>query len=309
METAAQGSYAYWVAMHTDTPPTDDQKERFAIRECRRHIFGVKYEDAVGNIKETCKFRRVSSIRYCWWFTAISCCLWIWQTAHVSFSFGSSNFQERRIDLYRAAFTEGVVLEDEKDAAEVEKIKAMITTDIKKQHCYVRGKDKDGRALLVIHPRTDKHTVDEEFVAMMVYIMERAAAATEFTSRGIQEKLLVVLDFGTFKSSLAPPMSAIKALSAILQSRYSERLKNLVILDPPFWMRTMYGLIKPFLDPVTKAKFIVATGGKKKTETISAHVNPEDATPLMLPEGKLVGEVDLDRFLNTVPFHCLYDDA
>ena len=200
-------------------------------------------------------------------------------------------------------------MEDEKDAELVEKLKTQIRSDIKKQHCYVRGKDKEGHSLLIVHSRTDKHTVDEEFVTMLVYIMERAIACTEFLSRGRKEKLLVVLDFATFKSSLSPPMSGIKPLASILQSKYSERLKNLVIIDPPFWMRTMYGLIKPFLDPVTKAKFIVASGAKKKLEVISTYINPEDAMPFMHPDGKLTGEVDLEQFLQKVPFHSLYDDA
>lgn len=191
----------------------------------------------------------------------------------------------------------------------MEKLKSQVITELKKQSCYVRGKDKEKHALLIVHPRTDKHTVDEEFVAMLVYIMERAIASTEFVSRGVQEKILVVLDFGTFRSSLAPPLSATKGIASILQHMYSERLKNLVIIDPPFWLRTMYSLIKPFLDPHTKAKFIVASGAKKKLETISTYANAEDVMPFMLPEGKLVGDVDHNRFLKVVPFHCLYDEV
>lgn len=58
--TAAEGSYAYWVAKHSNTPPTEEQTIRMATRECRRHIFKVKYDDAVVNIKETCRYRKVS---------------------------------------------------------------------------------------------------------------------------------------------------------------------------------------------------------------------------------------------------------
>jgi hypothetical protein len=60
VEMAAQGSYAYWVAKHSSNPPTEEQKIKMAMREARRHIYGVKYPDAVKNIKETCKYRRVS---------------------------------------------------------------------------------------------------------------------------------------------------------------------------------------------------------------------------------------------------------
>lgn len=180
---------------------------------------------------------------------------------------------------------------------------------MKKQLAYVRGKDKDDRALLVVHPRTDKTTVDEDFVTNLIFIVERAAAVTEYESRGKEEKIIVVLDFGTFSSSLSPPMSAVKGIVGVLQSKYSERLKNLVILDPPLWLRTLYGLIKPFLDPITKAKFIVASGSKKKHEVLASLISEDQAMPFMLPNGKLVGEVEIDRFLKDVPFHRLYDEV
>ncbi|GAX24375.1 hypothetical protein FisN_4Lh498 [Fistulifera solaris] len=274
VEMAAQGSYAYWVAKHSSNPPTEEQKIKMAMREARRHIYGVKYPDAVKNIKETCKYRR-----------------------------------ERNISLYRACFADGAEFETEEEAQFVEKLKASITSEMKKQLAYVRGKDKENRALLVVHPRTDKSTVDEDFIANLIFIVERAAAVTEFSSRGKEEKLIVVLDFGTFSSSLSPPMSAVKGIVGVLQSKYSERLKNLVILDPPLWMRTLYGLIKPFLDPITKAKFIVATGAKKKHEVLASLISDDQAMPFMLPNGKLVGDVEMDRFLKTVPFHCLYDEV
>jgi len=209
--------------------------------------------------------------------------------------------------LYRAAFTDGITFEDEADAQSVSVLKKQIKSDLLKQHCFVRGTDKGNRALLCIKPRTTKDTIEEEYVSMLVYIMERAIAATEYASRGREEKILVVLDFGGFKSSLSPPISALKGIAGILQTKYSERLKNLIICDPPFWMRTLYGMIKPFLDPTTSAKFVVASGSKKKVEVISKHVDASQAMPWLLPCGQLVGEVDLERYLTAVPFHSLYD--
>jgi hypothetical protein len=134
--------------------------------------------------------------------------------------------------------------------------------------------------------------------------MERAIATSEFLSKGGEEKIVVVLDFATFYSSLAPPLASLKALASILQNCYSERLKRLIILDPPFWMRTMYGLLKPFLDPVTKAKFVVASGEKKKISIVKEVVNVEQAMPFLLPDGMLVDEVDMERFLRETKF-CL----
>ena len=85
-------------------------------------------------------------------------------------------------------------------------------------------------------------------------MMERAIACTEFISAGAEEKITVMFELYTFKSSLAPTWGAIKQMASILQNCYSERLKGLIIIDPPLWARTMYGLLKPFLDPGEKDK-------------------------------------------------------
>lgn len=108
-----------------------------------------------------------------------------------------------------------------------------------KQKAYIRGRDKDGRALLIMHPRTRADTVEEDFIMAMVYLMERAIAFTEYDSQGSKEKISAVFDFASFNSSLAPSTEAIKRVVGILQTSYSERLQKLVIVDPPFWMRTV----------------------------------------------------------------------
>jgi CRAL/TRIO domain len=136
--------------------------------------------------------------------------------------------------------------------------------------------------------------------------VERAIAVTETHSEGALEKIMVVLDFKTFKSSLAPSWNAIKRVATILQNRYPERLKKLVVIDPPFWMRTMYSLLNPFLDPETKAKFVVVSGDHKKQTVLSEFIDVEQAMPWMLPKGKLVDPVDIGSYLKQVPFCQAY---
>jgi hypothetical protein len=65
IETAAQGSYAYWLATVSSSaaaaapPPKPEQRMRMTLREARRHTFKVPYDQAAQAIKETCKYRRV----------------------------------------------------------------------------------------------------------------------------------------------------------------------------------------------------------------------------------------------------------
>jgi len=204
---------------------------------------------------------------------------------------------------------DGVEYDTEEDEIRAEEIGAAIAGEVAMQPAYVRGCDKERRALLILHSRTCQNTDEDAFVLAQIYLMERAIAASEFGSEGRVEKITGVFDFGTFQSSLAPPLNAVKAVCSILQNRYSERLQKLIIIDPPFWMRTMFGLLKPFLDPVTSAKFIVATGQKRKQDVVAELVDEDQAMPFLLPSGKLNDEVDLGVFTRHVPFHCGYDKS
>lgn len=270
-ELAAIGSYAYWLATISEQPPTEEERTKFALREARRFVHGNPPEQAEKLCKEACHYRK-----------------------------------DRRVDLIRACFTDGIEFDNDDDQEQADKIRKEVKSDLFKQKVYVRGIDKQGRALMIMHSREHEGTIDEEFIVAQIYMMERAIACTEFISAGAEEKITVVFELYTFKSSLAPSWGAIKQMASILQNCYSERLKGLIIIDPPLWARTMYGLLKPFLDPVTRAKFLVATGDKKKLQIVGEAISEDQAMPFLLPSGKLTDEVDMDRFLEVVPFHCGY---
>jgi hypothetical protein len=205
-------------------------------------------------------------------------------------------------------FTEGIEFESNEESQQAEKFRSLIVPDIAKQNAFVRGRDKEGLAIMTIKARTEIASEDEAFLNTQIYVMERALATTEALSMGKKEMIMVVLDFGDFTSSLAPPWNAITALSSILQHSYSCRLKRLLIIDPPFWMRTMYGFLKPFLELDTSQKFVMISGDIQKMTIFSEFIDDDQAMPFMLPSGKLTESVDLGRFLEVVPFHCLYDD-
>lgn len=295
-ELAAQGSFAYWVASISNDKPTDAERWRMATREARRFL-GNPYDVAEVNLKQACKFRKV---RFFVCDRGNECrCL-------KTFS-RSISFQERRIDLIRSCFMYGIEYETDEEEDLAAKIRHQISSDLLKQKGYVRGRDKDGRALLILHSRTQVGTVEEEFVLSMIYLMERAIAYTEFDSEGEKEKITAVFDFGSFNASLAPSTDALKRVSSILQNTYSERLQKLVIIDPAFWMRTAWGIFKPFLHPVTRAKFVMAAGIKGKTVIIGEIIEASEAMPFLLPTGQLHDEVFIDIFTKNVPFQCGYD--
>jgi len=280
LEILAQTSYAYWLAsLSQDHPPTADQRERMALREVRRQSRKSADDDAkvLQETKETAKHRK-----------------------------------ERRYDLIRASAldTSIVVFDSEEEKADVEtelaKIRASVDSDLKKQACYVRGTDKEGRALLVGRSRLVADTVHDEFLTTQLYLIERALAATEFNTTGKEEKMVAILDFSEFYASLSPAWETIKALAHILGKFYPERLIRTVVTDPPFWVRTGYNVLAPFIDPITLEKYILVYGDEGK-QLLKKYFDPEQAMPFMIPEGKLSESVDLQRFQKVVPFFCCYD--
>jgi hypothetical protein len=205
-------------------------------------------------------------------------------------------------------FTEGIKFESDEESEQAEKFRSLILPDIEKQSSFVRGKDKEGLAIMTIKARTEIASEDEAFINTQLYVMERTLATTEALSMGKKEQIMVVLDFGDFTSSLAPPWNAIKEVVSILQHCYSCRLKRLLIIDPPYWMRATYAFLKPFLELDTSQKFVMISGDEQKMTIFSEYIDDDQAMPFMLPNGKLTKSVDLERFLEDVPFHCLYDD-
>lgn len=140
------------------------------------------------------------------------------------------------------------------------KYRSYLEEDLRKQLMVVRGMDQKSQAVVLKFPRQTSGTTDEAFVTAQMYITERAIATTEILSEGKAEKVVAVFDFGTYSRANAPPWSAIKTVTQLLQHHYPERLDHLVILDAPLFMRALFQLVHPFLSPETNEKVYMITG-------------------------------------------------
>lgn len=47
----------------TDQPPTDEERRKMALRECRRHLMKRTFQGAKTDILETIKYRKVSQLQ------------------------------------------------------------------------------------------------------------------------------------------------------------------------------------------------------------------------------------------------------
>lgn len=136
---------------------------------------------------------------------------------------------------------------------------------------YVRGYDKDGRALLYMRPAKENTQDAINNMRHLVWNLEKAIACSAKNGRS---KICIVIDYDEFQLRHAPPMSTSRYTLDILQKHYPERMHKAYICNPPFVFRTFWSLIRPFIDPTTKEK-IVFCHGKKGLEQIANDVGTD----------------------------------
>jgi CRAL/TRIO domain len=175
-----------------------------------------------------------------------------------------------------------------------------------KQPCFVRGKDRHNRAIIVKRGRVSPETLHEAYENNHFYIAERAIATTEFLSRGQEEKVLVIMDFEGYSSSNAPSLWTQKETIGLLITHYPERLAAGIVSEPAFWMRAIYNVVCPLLSQETSQK-IQMLYAEAKHEAIRKIIDPEQAMPFMIPEGQLTAPVEPNTFFKHVPYYCHYD--
>uniref|UniRef100_A0A7S2HGU9 CRAL-TRIO domain-containing protein n=1 Tax=Helicotheca tamesis TaxID=374047 RepID=A0A7S2HGU9_9STRA len=139
-----------------------------------------------------------------------------------------------------------------------EEMRNVMSLENKTGKCYVRGYDKEGRAVLYMRPVLENTKDEIGQMRHLVYNIERAIACTKRKS-GL-EKYNIIIDYKGFRIRDAPPMSTTKHTLAILQNHYPESLYRAYLFNPPMIFRTFWTMIHPFLDPVTKKKILFCHG-------------------------------------------------
>lgn len=148
------------------------------------------------------------------------------------------------------------------DVKLAEKLKGLIQEDLDRQLMVVRGSDRESR-VVVYKPQRQSPTDEvehEAYILSQIYTAERAIASTAYISKGQQEKLFVIFSFAGYASKNSVSTSTMKESSTVLQRIYPERLKTLVVLDPPFWIRALFKIMYPFLSYATREKMQLVSG-------------------------------------------------
>jgi len=104
---------------------------------------------------------------------------------------------------------------------------------IYKGKLYVRGFDRDGRALLYLKPRFENTNKHADNMKHLVFNLEKAVSCMSARNEGV-EKICLVLDFEGFSLLNMPPMKSSLETLSILQNHYPERLHKAYVIRPPW---------------------------------------------------------------------------
>jgi len=131
---------------------------------------------------------------------------------------------------------------------------------MQQQLVVMRGHSPDGLALMVKHPRSlntyPKEHQERAYLLTQLYIAERANACSDFLGH---DRMVAIFDLGRQAKGASPPLSWQYRAIQVVQQVYPERLHQLILLEPPFWMRGVFAALKPFLSVTTRNKISIVS--------------------------------------------------
>ena len=326
---AARTSYAYWAMEQLCSDTTSSTSIRMAMREARRHYVGENgdFDRALERFKRSLQWRkerRVDLLRFCFWTSHNDTDLGV----HAGAELNGTTTTTTNASMLLQSTTVELSEEDAKVCSQYEKL---IERDLQIQPMAVRGHDREMRPIIVKLSRRqvwnskDENAGEAYFLANL-FVAERAIANTEYSSRGVGERVTTFFDFATYSSANSPPAKLIKDTMVMLQANYPERIGQSLVLDAPLWMQAVFKVIAPFLSEKTR-KAIAILGSVNSATSLSlsslwsagvssavdvrdkavrAVVEPQQAMPFMLQDAMLTSELNIQQ-LRAVPFHELYD--
>lgn len=131
----------------------------------------------------------------------------------------------------------------------------VISTENSTGKMYVRGKDKEGRPLIIMRPKYENTNDHDGNMKHLVYNLERAVACMVDTAA--DDKVTLLIDYDGYSLRNAPPLKTSMETLRVLQDHYPERLNKIFMIRPPWIFYAAFSLVSPFIDPVTAAKIVM----------------------------------------------------
>jgi len=197
-------------------------------------------------------------------------------------------------------------MEDNSDGQE--NLAAILRKENETGKIYVRGYDKDGRAIIYMRPGRENTMHEDNNMRHLVFQIEKAVQCSRKNGHG---KICLVIDYEGFSISNTPPMSTTRRTLDILQRHFCERMYRAYICNPPFVFRSFYAMVKPFVDPVTKQKICWCVGKKGMNQVVEDVGGPEKAKAQLEKccggDGDTVRDFDSDEYMR-LPLTVAFDE-
>jgi hypothetical protein len=129
----------------------------------------------------------------------------------------------------------------------------MLMTESQTGKMYVRGYDKDGRAVMYLTQQLENTYNEANNIRNLIYNIERMIACSHKRN---YDKSVLVFDFLGWKMKHASSMALTKMTIHIVQECYVERIDRIYFSNAPSVFRTFFNMVKVFLDPNTKNKIV-----------------------------------------------------
>jgi len=131
---------------------------------------------------------------------------------------------------------------------------------------YVRGYDVEGRAIICSHLGAPNTGDEEAQLRALVYMLEKAFACTARKSKEIGgkplQKVIMLFDFDGYSRKHSYSISTLKKVNEILSYHYPERLTAVYLIRPPTVFNMVWQIIRPFIDPRTRQKYLFCNNDK-----------------------------------------------
>jgi hypothetical protein len=178
---------------------------------------------------------------------------------------------------------------------------------------YVRGYDRDGRAIHVCDPKAPKDGDEIDMLQYVAFCIEKAVACTMRKSSELSEdnipleKYIHVADYTGFKLSDSGQTSLSKKILETVQNHYPERLHRAYLFNTPLIFRFAWAMAKPFIDADTRQK-VVFCSGKDIDKFVNNVLEPEKLEPgLGGPTDNPVRPLDATEYM-ALPWDVGFDE-
>jgi CRAL/TRIO domain len=269
-EEELEGAARMSYEYQTKENPTDDLRRSYATDALERYISAKTNQDvALQQFKETLKFRK---------------------------EYNLDNLQQLTIDR-----------NDE------------ISKFMEDRKAYVQGYDTCGRSTLLFIPRnTSDFNKPEQNLLGHIWTMEKAIACTKSKDRTIN----VVADFNDFSLYYhSPPLSLGKTVMTTLRKHYVGQIHRIFLVNVPTTFSILWTISKPFAGTKTRRKIVLIGGNQKLVNFDELSINAsqtkislcqyytaKQSTPWMVKDGQKRKKLNVDNYINQIPFDHAFDD-